>query len=74
MWAFAQSANLPSPVVNLAPMPNPRHRNQQLLIINRIDHPVIPNPNPPLTLTTLQLLATRRSGSEASPSSFGNIL
>jgi hypothetical protein len=65
MWAFARKREPSSPVVDFTPMPNPRHRNQYLLIINRIDNPVIPNTNPPLPLPTLQLLATSRTRSEA---------
>jgi hypothetical protein len=72
-WAFARRREPLSPVVNLTAMPNPRHRNYQLLIVNRINHPIIPNANPSIPLPTLQLLATRRTRLRSQPFQLRNI-
>jgi hypothetical protein len=47
--------------VDLAPMPDSHDRDQQPLIVDHVHHAIVPDPNPPLSLPTLQLLATSRT-------------
>jgi len=48
-------------LVYVAPVTDPQHLDRRALVIYRIDNSVVPNPEPPLVLPSLQFNASMRS-------------